>query len=172
MTPLRYVACMAAIAGGIPCIDNSANGCDPISPELIQKYQAAGGLSITMPDWDYGDLRGNIPGFNFRQPSPIGFPCRFGMLNAKTLLFQGHSANRVPKRDDLSGKCGFTPSKTSGSSIGARDLVDKHLMNEFILKFRIAMVCLSFRTLPKQFLGIFCGLGISRGSRCWELAAA
>jgi len=31
---------------------------------------------------------------------------------------------------------------------------------------------LSFRTLRKQYLGIFCGLGISRGSRWRELAAA
>jgi len=29
------------------------------------------------------------------------------MLNAKTVLFQGLSANRVPKRGNLSGKCGI-----------------------------------------------------------------
>lgn len=57
---------------------------------------------------------------------------------------------------------------TSNAVKTARSRIYKCL-RDIILKHDLQ---LSFRTLPKQFLGIFCGLGISRGSRCWELAAA
>jgi len=85
---IRCLACLLATAGRIACFGTSAHGAEPISPELIQEYEDAGGISATFRAWADDGLCGRVPGFHFdKEPTRElpALPVPFGLILHRSL---------------------------------------------------------------------------------------